>query len=83
MNKFTKIWQESKAASDYAFIKGWSELRQRDVDIALSELKEVLGIKSDSTFCRRLTGQIQPTVEEYNSIVRVFSKYGVEQPFGV
>lgn len=67
----------------FSFLKGWGDLKQRDVDVAKRELMETLKIKADATFYRRLRGQIVPTVEEYNQVLDVFKKYGVKQPYGV
>lgn len=67
----------------YSFLKGWDDLKQRDVDSAKQELMDALNIKSDATFYRRLRGQIVPTLEEYTQVLNVFKKYGIKQPYGV
>lgn len=67
----------------YSFLKGWDNLKQRDVDCAKQDLMNALNIKSNATFYRRLRGQIVPTIEEHDSIIGIFKKYGVKQPFGV
>ena len=36
----------------YSFLKGWDNLKQRDVDSAKQELMDALNIKSDATFYR-------------------------------
>lgn len=67
----------------YSFLKGWDNLKQRDVDSAKQELMDALNIKSDATFYRRLRGQIVPTIEESTQVLNVFKKYGIKQPYGV
>lgn len=67
----------------HSFLKGWNDLKLRDVNAAKEDIMSVLGIKSNATFYRRLRGQIVPTVEEYNQVLEVFKKYGVKQPYGV
>lgn len=67
----------------YSFLKGWDNLKQRDVDSAKQDLMDALNIKSDATFYRRLRGQIVPTIEESTQVLNVFKKYGIKQPYGV
>lgn len=68
---------------EYSFLKGWGDLRQRDVEVAKQDLMDALNIKSDATFYRRLRGQIAPTIEEHTRVVHVFKKYGIKHPYGV
>lgn len=67
----------------YSFLRGWNDLKLRDVNAAKEDIMSALGIKSNATFYRRLRGQIVPTIEEYDGIIEIFKKYGVKQPFGV
>lgn len=63
----------------YAFKKGWKNLRYDDRNAVMSEIMEVLHIKSLVSFHRRKRGIPSPRMEEVDKIEAVFVKYGVPQ----
>jgi len=63
----------------YAFKKGWKNLRYDDRKAVMSEIMEVLHIKSLVSFHRRKRGIPSPRMDEVEKIEAVFVKYGVPQ----
>jgi len=63
----------------YAFKKGWRNLRYDDRKAVMSEIMEVLHIKSLVSFHRRKRGLPSPRMDEVEKIEAVFVKYGVPQ----
>lgn len=63
----------------YAFKKGWKNLRYDDRKAVMSEIMEVLHIKSLVSFHRRKRGIPSPRMDEVDKIEAVFVKYGVPQ----
>ena len=63
----------------YQFKKGWKNLRYDDRKAVMSEIMEVLHIKSLVSFHRRKRGIPSPRMDEVEKIEAVFVKYGVPQ----
>jgi len=61
----------------YQFKKGWKNLRYDDRKAVMSEIMEVLHIKSLVSFHRRKRGIPSPRMDEVDKIEAVFVKYGV------
>lgn len=82
VNKKTAQSNFTTIVKEYAFIKGMGEVKHKDVGACKAELMAALKITTEPSFTRRKRGQVVPTIEEYMAITRVFSKYGVTEPFG-
>jgi hypothetical protein len=67
---------------DYAFEKGWYQLRQRDVSAVRAKIMATLGITTRMGFLDRLKGKYIPKVTEAKAIEDIFAKYGVKDIWG-
>jgi hypothetical protein len=71
-----------EATRDYAFEKGWYQLRQRDVSVVRAKIMATLGITTRMGFRARLTGKYIPKVTEAKAIEEIFARYGVKDVWG-
>lgn len=70
--------------SEFSFLKGWSQVRQKDVKEVKQKIMSVLNLKPDSrvAFSRRLNGYVEPKVSEAKAIEKIFAKYGIKDIWG-
>lgn len=73
----TKVDTRFTANAAYAFKKGFSFLKQKDVQNAKAELMKVFNITSAPAWKRRLEGMVVPSVAQAKKVEGVFKKYGV------
>lgn len=68
---------------NFAFQLGWSQVRNKDVQIVRKELMKVLGVTTRAAFLARLKGDVEPKVSEAKAIEETFAKYGVKNVWGI
>lgn len=70
--------------TEFSFLKGWSQVRQKDVKEVKQKIMSVLKLKPDSrvAFSRRLNGHVEPKVSEAKAIEEIFAEYGITEPWG-
>jgi hypothetical protein len=66
-----------KNMEKYQFKKGWKNLRYDDRKAVMSEIMEVLNIKTLVSFHRRKRGIPAPRMDEVDKINKIFEKYDV------
>jgi hypothetical protein len=67
---------------DWAFEKGWYELKTREVPICRKKLMSALKLTTHAGFGVRLRGQVVPNVEEVQHIERIFHEFGITEIWG-
>lgn len=65
-----------------AFIKGWEQVQQKDVEKVKAEVLEALHLTSNGSFHYRLKGNVEPKGTERVAIEAVFAKYGITEIWG-
>lgn len=68
--------------SKYGFEKGFGQLKVGDAAKVKAEIMEALGITSRPAWGRRLKGEQEPKISEYQKIEKIFRKYGVKNIWG-
>jgi hypothetical protein len=68
--------------SEWAFQKGWFQLRQHDISGARNKLMTELRITTRPAFLDRMNGVIEPKVSEYKAIEEIFGEYGIKDIWG-
>lgn len=66
----------------FYFMKGWRQLNRENRKKVKEEIKRALFLTSDITFYQRMKARVIPNILEYESIVAIFRKYGVNDCFG-
>lgn len=69
--------QSDTAVARFAFEKGWNYIRAIDQTKAMDDFKTLFGITTESNVYRRIRGEVEPTVTEYEGIETILKKYGV------
>lgn len=67
----------------FSFSKGWSQVKNGDIQECRAELMEALGIRTRAAFLLRLKGEVEPRISEVRAIEGVFSKFGIHDVWGV
>lgn len=71
-----------KRTRNYAFEKGFEELRSVDRSIVRKEVMAVLNVKTEQAFGQYRRGERKLEVLLYNAIELIFTRYGVSSPWG-
>ncbi len=66
----------------YAFLRGWKQVRQGDVRQCREDVMKALGLTTRMAFHQRLNGNVEPRVSEAKIIEEVFARYGVTDIWG-
>ena len=72
----------AEGATRWSFRRGWLQLRQQDVPEARQKLMTALGFTAERTWYKRLEGEVEPTVTQFETIERVFAEYGITDVWG-
>ena len=67
---------------EFAFWKGWEQVRRGDHKAVRTKLMDAMGISSRRQFQARLRGDHEPKVTEHAAIERVFAEYGITKVWG-
>lgn len=67
----------------FAFLLGWSQVKNGDLPKVRKELMNVLGVKTRAAFLNRMKGDVEPKVSEAKAIEETFAKYGVKNVWGI
>lgn len=72
-----------KIMSKFSFLKGFNQVKRKDIAKVKRELMETLQITTRPAWDSRLKGKVEPRVSEAEAIESVFSKYGIKEVWGV
>lgn len=75
-------FKESVAIGSFSFRLGYNQVQLKDVDAVKKELMDALHILSNSTFLRRINGEVEPKQSEITAIERVFNNHGITNVWG-
>lgn len=67
----------------YSFKKGYMQIRKCDNVRFRREAMKILGIHTFTAFYNRMEAKVIPDMWEYEQLVALFKKYGVEDAFGL
>jgi hypothetical protein len=65
--------------NEFSFEKGWMQRRAMDETSMKEDIKNVFGIKNETSWTWRLYGRIEPKVSEKAAVDAVFEKYGITE----
>lgn len=68
--------------NSYSFKKGWSQVRQKDIEEVRTAIMDALGLTTKPAFYNRLNGDVEPKVSEAKSIEDIFNNYGIAEIWG-
>jgi hypothetical protein len=68
--------------SEFSFMRGLSQVQQKDAKAIRKELMTALKIKTRMAFFQRAKGKIVPRVPEAKAIDEIFIKYGITDIWG-
>lgn len=68
--------------NSYSFKKGWSQVRQKDIEEVRNAIMEALGLTTKPAFYNRLNGDVEPKVSEAKAIEDIFNNYGIAEIWG-
>lgn len=68
--------------SEYAFMRGWLQVKNGDMNACRERLMNGLGIATRSAFLNRLNGRVEPKISEKQIIESVFAEYGITEIWG-
>ena len=66
----------------YSFIKGWSQVRQKDVEEVRTAIMNALGLTTKAAFYNRVKGAVEPKISEAKAIEDIFNNYGITKIWG-
>lgn len=64
---------------NYSFKKGWSQIRQKDMDEVRGKIMKALNILSKPSFYNRLNGSVEPKISEAKDIEQIFNEFGITE----
>lgn len=68
--------------NEYSFRKGFSQVRQKDVQKVKKQIMSELGLTTRAGWYLRLNGNVEPKVSEARAIEAVFANYGIKDVWG-
>ena len=68
--------------NSYSFKKGWSQVRQKDIEEVRMAIMEALALTTKPAFYNRLNGDVEPKVSEAKAIEDIFNNYGITEIWG-
>ena len=68
--------------NSYSFKKGWSQVRQKDIEEVRMAIMDALALTTKPAFYNRLNGDVEPKVSEAKSIEDIFNQYGITEIWG-
>lgn len=67
---------------NFAFVRGFSQVKQKDIQALKSEILKELGLKTRVSWYNRLYGNVEPKISEAQAIEKIFKKYGIKEVWG-
>lgn len=67
---------------DYAFKRGYMQVKKKDLRNLRKEIMQALGVVTIQTFYNRMNGDVEPRVSEMKAIESIFRKYGITEIWG-
>lgn len=67
----------------FSFNRGWSQVKNGDIQKCREKLMAALGIKTRAAFLIRMKGEVEPKISEARAIEQVFSEFGIKDIWGV
>lgn len=67
----------------FSFNKGWSQVKNGDIQRCREELMAALNVKTRAAFLKRMKGEVEPRISEAKAIEDVFAKYGIKEVWGI
>jgi hypothetical protein len=74
--------KEHIANKDWSFLKGWYQLRQKDIAKCRAKLMTALGVTTRPGFWHRMNGNVEPTISQVEAIEAIFNEYDVKDCWG-
>ena len=71
-----------KAEKKYPFKKGFDKVPGGSQPGVKAALMKVLNIKTRAAWLKRLKGEVEPTVSEFQAIEKVFRRHGITDIWG-
>jgi hypothetical protein len=68
--------------ADYAFKKGFSQVRKDRTKLVRKRIMKALGILTPPAFYQRLNGVVEPKISQAKIIEAVFAKEGITEVWG-
>lgn len=68
---------------EFAFRKGWSQLKLRDTKECRERIMKALNITTKVGFCQRMRGGVEPKVSQARALEEIFKSYGITDIWGM
>lgn len=77
-----KLKNSTDKNSEYAFVRGWLQVKNGDLNACREKLMNGLCILTRAAFLNRLNGKVEPKISEKKIIESIFAEFGITEVWG-